>query len=69
MKIQLVENWRQAHKWLSVQLAALIGLLSLGLDYAPQLAQYLPQNWMKWAAVAFIVARVIRQKSQEKPNA
>ncbi|KAF7600157.1 MAG: hypothetical protein CGU28_04215 [Candidatus Dactylopiibacterium carminicum] len=63
MKIKLIENWREAHKFLSVQLAALMTLISFAYDYLPAVQQYLPEGWVKWIASAIILARVIKQKN------
>ncbi len=59
----LIDNWREAHKFLSVQLAALVAVLSLAYDYLPAVQQYLPQGWVKWAAAAIIVGRVLKQNA------
>lgn len=67
MKPRLIENWREAYKFLSVQLAALLAALSLAYDYLPAVQQYLPQGWVKWLALAIIVARVLQQKSVSGP--
>lgn len=60
---RLIDNWRQAHKFLSVQIAALVAVLSLAYDYLPAVQQYLPQGWVKWAALAVILARVLHQST------
>lgn len=58
-----IQDWQRAHKLLSVQLAGLLLALDVAYDYLPALAQYLPENWVRWIALAIIVGRVIRQAS------
>lgn len=71
MKLRLIENWREAHKFLSVQLATLLVLISSAYDYLPAVQQYLPPGWVKWMAVAILVARLVQQRnvSGDKGNA
>jgi hypothetical protein len=63
MKLRLIENWREAHRLLSVQLAALLGLISFAYDYLPAVQQYLPAGWVKYLATAIIVARIVKQNN------
>jgi hypothetical protein len=58
----LIEEWNKAHKLLSVQIAAVTGVLAAAYDYLPAIHQYLPEGWVKYAAAAIILARVIKQK-------
>lgn len=62
MKLELVEDWHKAHKWLSVQIAALIAIVSALYDYVPAIHDYLPEGWSKYAIVLIIAARVIKQR-------
>jgi len=61
MKLRLIENWRSAWRWASVQLAALLAIASAAYVYLPAMQLYLPETWVTWAALAIIVARVIQQ--------
>lgn len=61
IEAMLVEDWRKAHKWLSVQIAALMILVGQFYDQLPVLQKYLPPDWVKYAAAAVIIARVIGQ--------
>ena len=61
VKRRLVEDWRQAHKWLSVQLAAGIAVLAEAQDQLPIVREYLPEGWVKYAALAVLAARLIKQ--------
>lgn len=62
MKAKLIEDWRQSWKFLSVQLAAALALLDVAYEYLPAVQSYLPEGWVKWMALAIIVARVIKQR-------
>lgn len=62
MKLNLIDGWGDAYKLFSVQLAALLIALDMGYEHLPVLQTYLPEGWVKWVAMAIIVARVIRQK-------
>jgi hypothetical protein len=57
----LIPNWREAWKFMSVQLAAILALLSFAYDYLPAVQQYLPEGWVKWMALAIIVVRIVKQ--------
>jgi hypothetical protein len=65
MKLRLTKDWRECWKWLSVQLAAALALLSVAYDYLPALQQYLPDGWVKWFALAIIAGRVIHQGGRD----
>ncbi len=57
----LIPNWKSAHKYLTVQLAAGLALVSQAYDYIPILKEYLPQNYVTYIALAIIVARIVAQ--------
>lgn len=59
MKLRLVPDWRHAWRFLSVQLAAVIALLATAYDYLPAIRDYVPEGWVKWAAILIIAARVM----------
>jgi hypothetical protein len=62
----LVPDWKEAWRWWSVQCAALLAFLDMLYDYIPLLYQYFPNpnGWVRWAAVLFIMARVLRQQQK-----
>ncbi|ALH23710.1 putative membrane protein [Pseudomonas phage PaMx11] len=67
-KVPLIENWKQCWKLLSVQLAALLGLLDVAYEYLPALQSYLPEGWVRWAALAIIVGRIVKVKVKYEPD-
>ena len=62
IKCKLITEWKQAWKYLSVQLAAILVFLPTLLPYMPELAQYMPTNWYQFLGMAILAARVIQQK-------
>ena len=58
---RLVPGWRQAYRWLSVQLSLLLALLATAEATWPDVAAALPDGWARWVGIAIVVARVIRQ--------
>jgi hypothetical protein len=68
MKKVFIDEWTKAHKYLTVQLAALLGIVSAAWDYVPAVRDYLDPAWLKYFAVAMIVARVIKQPGAKKDD-
>ena len=64
MKVKLIDGWKDSWKFLSVQLAAALALLDTAYEYLPAVQTYLPEGWVKWMALAIIVARVIKQNGE-----
>lgn len=58
---KLIENWRCAHKLITVWLATAMLIISTSYEYLPVFQQYLPDTWVSWMAGAIIVARIIKQ--------
>lgn len=61
MKLALIENWRSAWRMLSVQLATLLALVATAYEHLPIMQAYMPEGWVKWAALLVVVARIIQQ--------
>ncbi len=57
----LIDDWKRAWQLLSVQAAAALVALEVAGDYLPEIKEYLGDDFGKWAGLAIIVARVIRQ--------
>jgi len=58
----LIPDLRNAWRFLSVQVSAGIVLLATAYDYLPAVRDYLPEGWVKWAALLVIAARILNQK-------
>jgi len=61
--MKLVSNWREAWKWHSTQLLALIAALpAVWVSLPPDIKSVVPDDWMPWVvgvmAVGAIVGRV-----------
>jgi hypothetical protein len=69
MKLNLIEDWQLAYKYLTVKLAALLALVAAAWDYIPVMREYLDPSWLKWFALAMIVSRVISQPGIKQDDA
>jgi len=67
IKAHLVEDWKQAYRWLSVQLAFLLVLLEGAYQYLPQVQSYFPAHWHAYIGGAILLARLINQTKRAKP--
>ncbi len=61
LKARLIPTWQHAHKYVTVQLAGLLILVSTAYDYLPAIHQYLPEGYSKYIGIAIIVARIVSQ--------
>lgn len=61
--LRLTPDWRNAWRWLSVQLAAATALLATAYDYLPAIRTYVPDGWIKWAALLIIAGRILHQRN------
>lgn len=59
--MMLIDDWKQAWRLLSVQVAAALVTLEVAGDYLPEIKEYLGDDYAKWVGLAIIVARIIRQ--------
>ena len=66
IKSYLINDWKVAYKYVSIQLTALLGLIALAEPYMPQLQQYLPAKFVPIACGLIIFARLIQQRSVAK---
>lgn len=62
----MVHDWKQAWRWLSVQLAALLAVLPIAwAELPPDLKAYIPEEWRPFIvsgmALAVIIGRLRRQ--------
>ena len=65
----LVDDWNQGHKWLSVQVAALISAAAIIFDQLPTIQQYVPQPWFNKAmaglGILAIIGRLMKQGKKD----
>ena len=66
MKIKLIENWKQCHKFLTVQLSVLLAIVATAYEYLPMMKDHLPEGWMKYAFLIIIIARIISQSAKDE---
>ena len=71
MMVKLVEDWRQAWKWLSVWLAAFAGTALEVYEQVPQFKAYIPDatfhHLMSALVVFIIVGRLVKQGPNAQP--
>lgn len=67
--LKLIPDWKQAYKFLSVQVAMLIVLLAGLQEVLPDLKEHLPAQWYAGLAVLVAVARVLAQPKLMSPEA
>lgn len=60
----MMHDVRAAWRWLSVQAAIIVAALATASEYLPEVREYLPDGWVKWAALAILVARMVKQKER-----
>lgn len=64
--MKLIPDWKAAWRFMSVQLAAAMALLGTAYEYLPAVQTYLPEGWVKWFALAIILARLIQQQKDNE---
>lgn len=65
----LIQNWKESYKYLTVQMAAALALLSQAYEYLPIMKEYIPQNYVTIISLLIIVARIVAQpKVVAKPS-
>lgn len=66
----MVENWKDAWRWLSVQIAALLAVLPFAwAELPPDIKAYIPPEWRPFIvsglALAVILGRVRKQGKRD----
>lgn len=64
----LIDNWRKAHRMLTVQAATVLGLVAAAYEYLPAMRDYLPDGWVKFAFFIIIAARLLKQNALHKDD-
>ena len=67
IKLELTEEWKKAYTLLSVQASAVVAIIAAAIDYLPQVKEYMPEGWVKYAAIIIIVCRLIKQERPPTP--
>ena len=57
--MKMIEGWWK--KWSVQLLAACIAIAELAA-YLPEVREYLPPDWYRWAFMAVMLARIVSQK-------
>lgn len=65
IKSHLVDDWRKAYTFLSVQFAALLVLLEVANAYLPEIMVYVPEHYRGYIGGAILVARIIQQQKRK----
>ena len=67
--MKLVDNWKSAWKWFSVQLAAAAAAVQLTvLAFPAEIKAWLPDSVTHWTALALLLAAIVgRLVDQSKP--
>jgi hypothetical protein len=55
IRLRLIEDWKQAHKWSSMRFLALSAALQGALQAPAYITQYLPQWVLQWTSIASFV--------------
>ena len=66
LKQHLVEDWKKAYTFLSVQLALLLVLLEGAYAYQSEIVSYLPEHTRGYVAGVLIFARIWQQTRRPK---
>jgi hypothetical protein len=68
MKKRFIDDWKVAHRFMSVRLAGLLALASLAYDYLPAIQTYVGPasgSWVAVASAAIIIARILSQGGKQ----
>lgn len=67
-KLQLVADWKQGWKFLSVQLATVLVVLQVLEENLPAVQHMLPEGWVKYIGLAILIGRLIQQQNILPPE-
>lgn len=62
----IIDEWKKCYRFLSVQATAITGILAISYEYIPEMKQYLPEGWFKYAVGAILLARVLKQNKKDE---
>lgn len=66
IKEHLIEDWKKAYTFLSVQLAALLVFLEVAYAYQSEITSFLPEHIRGYVAGILIAARIYQQTKRPK---
>lgn len=64
---KLACNWRKCHKWVSVQLVFLTGLMQVLYDLTPIIQKVLTENQFRYFTIIMLVF-TIKAQVEKKPS-
>lgn len=62
LKNIVIPDWRTAWRFLSVQIALGMAFLDIAYEHLFIAQQFLPEHWVRWAALILIAGRIVQQK-------
>ena len=65
-KSVLVENWRQAYKWLSVQMAGVLMALQVIYELLPAAKSYVDPKLWQWLMIGGLIAVIVGRLKAQK---
>ncbi|MES2048838.1 MAG: hypothetical protein V4447_10585 [Pseudomonadota bacterium] len=66
--MRLIDGWNKAYRFISVQIATAATILAFGYDYIPEIKENLPPGWAKYAILAILISRLIKQGPKNDTN-
>ena len=64
----LIEDWRRAYRWLSVQAAAAIAALATVYDLFPTMREYIAPPVFRWMMVLGGIAVIVGRIKNQQPK-
>ncbi|SEH89998.1 hypothetical protein [Paraburkholderia hospita] len=68
IKAILIDDIDRAHKFIVTWIAAGLGCAATAYELLPTVRDYLDPAWVKWIALAILVARVVKQGGAKNAN-
>ena len=59
----IIDNIKDAPKFLSMWIAGGLGLAASAYEYLPAFRDYLDPTWVKYIALSILIARVVKQRA------
>lgn len=69
LTMKLVENWKSAWKWISIQIAALAAAIQAAILAFPSVKDYLSDTITHWVGLVLLLSLIVgRMIDQSKPQ-